>query len=130
MENRLISGFKGRWNGEVTGQVSYTAFKRGSVGPDPNWQWVTMIKLKWKASDHVYAAGMWKWHQLSPTMGFQSADVHIIGKAGDRLHWRMEWVNLLNRKHVEQRQVTAFEETITSFVLNGRYILCALSYRF
>ena len=130
MENRLISGFEGRWNGEVAGYVSYNVFKRASIGPDPNWQWYTSFKLKWKAGNRLYTAGMWKWHQLSPTMGFPSADVHILGKSGERFHWRMEWVNLLNLKRVEQRQVSAFEETITSYVLNGRYLLAALSYRF
>jgi hypothetical protein len=130
MENRLISGFEGRWNGEVAGYISYNVFKRASIGPDPNWQWYTSFKLKWKAGNRLYAAGMWKWQQLSPSMGFPSSDVHILGKMGERFHWRMEWVNLLNLKRVEQRQVSAFEETITSYVLNGRYLLAALSYRF
>jgi hypothetical protein len=130
MENRLVTGFKRRWNGEFNGGMSVGTFTRASVGPAPNWQWTAAFKVKWKATDRIYAAGTWKWQQLSPQRGFQSADIYVLGKKGERFHWRLECVNLLNQRRVDQRQVSAFEESITSFFLNGRYLLFALSYRF
>lgn len=124
------TGLNGPINFKLEGRVVFSRNQWAELPVVSNVQYNWNGKFTYKVNKQIYLAGRWKYFQLAPRVGFDAVDAFVLWNVGEKFDIKLEAINLLNRSTIEQRSISAVNETISAFLLNKRFLLFNVSFKF
>lgn len=129
-KGELNTGFDFPINGNLEGNILYSAYDWNATGKVENIQYAWSSKIQYTINKRMYMAGRWKYYQLALKKGFSSVDYYALWNINKSIDLTLEAINILNIETFNERLADAVSVNSSSFLLNKRLLLFTLSCSF